>query len=241
MTIKFPLQDEDGSISAVCGISPDITAQREATRLQEELTETQRSAIEELRSSRLETVERLARAIELYDPGTGEHVNRMAVVAAFLGTKFGLERERVELLRAAAPMHDVGKIGIPAEIIAKPGALTPDERKEMEKHTEIGHQLLSGSRNALLRMAAEIALTHHERFDGGGYPQGLSGEEIPVEGRLVAVADVFDALLSDRSYRPAMSVDEAVSLIEEGSGSQFDPRIAELLLDNLKQALSLRA
>jgi response regulator RpfG family c-di-GMP phosphodiesterase len=240
MTIKFPLRDDAGEIDAVCGISPDITPQREAVRLQEQLTRTQRRAIEELQESRLETVERLADAIELHDPGTGRHVHRMASIAALLGSVIGFEWARVELLRAAAPMHDVGKIGVREELLSKPGALTPDERKQMERHTEIGHALLAGSENALLQMAAEIAHTHHERFDGSGYPRGLAGEEIPIEGRVVAVADVFDALLSDRSYRPAMSLDEAVKLIREGKGSHFDPPIADALLENLDEAVSLR-
>jgi PAS domain S-box-containing protein len=239
-TVKFPLYEGDGSIGAVCGISTDVTAQRQAIRLQEELTRTQSQAIEELQESRLETVERLADAIELHDPGTGRHVHRMASIAAFLGKELGLEWAQVELLRAAAPMHDVGKIGIPEELLSKPGTLTAEERKQMQRHAEIGHRLLNGSENALLRMAAEIAFTHHERFDGSGYPRGLVGEEIPMEGRLVAVADVFDALLSDRSYRPAMSVGDAVKLIREGRGSHFDPLIADALLDNVEEALSLR-
>lgn len=240
MTIKFPLHDEKGEIDGVCGISPDITAQRQAAKLQEVLAETQRRAIEELQESRLETVERLADAIELHDPGTGQHVHRMASTAALLGNRMGLAWGRVELLRAAAPMHDVGKIGIPEEILSKPGALTPEEREQMQRHTEIGHDLLAGSDNDLLQMAAEIAFTHHERFDGSGYPRGLAGEAIPIEGRLVAAADVFDALLSDRSYRPAMSLDEAVKLIREGKGSHFDPQVVDTLLDNLEEALSLR-
>ncbi len=240
MTIKFPLYDNEGRITDVCGISPDITAQQQASKLKDQLAETQSRAIEELRSSRLETVERLARAIELHDPGTGQHVNRMAVVAAFLARKVGLEPDHVELLRASAPMHDVGKIGIPEGILSKPGALTPEERLEMQKHTQIGHELLGASESALLRMAAEIALTHHERYDGTGYPRGLAAEEIPLEGRLVAVADVLDALLSDRSYRPAMSVAEAVKLIEDGRGTQFDPEIVDQLLGNLGEALALR-
>ena len=121
-------------------------------------------------------------------------------------------------------MHDVGKIGTPDEILCKPGPLTVQERAEMERHTVVGHEILAGAESELLRLAATIALTHHERFDGSGYPTGLDGEEIPLEGRITAVADVFDALLSERSYRPALGVEEAVAVIRGGSGTQFDPR-----------------
>jgi putative two-component system response regulator len=216
------------------------SAEKRAEHFRDELALAQQQAIEELRSSRQETVERLARAIEMHDTETGRHVNRMASIAAFLGSQLGLDSQRVLLLRAAAPMHDVGKIATPDEILRKPGPLTPEERKEMERHTTIGHQILDDSDSELLRMAASIALTHHERFDGRGYPHGLSGENIPPEGRIVAVADVFDALLSDRPYRPAMTVGEAVRVIEDGHGTHFDPRIADILLEHLEEALSLR-
>ena len=164
----------------------------------------------------------------------------MARIASYLASQLGLGDEQILLLRAAAPMHDVGKIATPAEILRKPGPLTPEERKEMERHTEVGHRILSGSESELLQMAARIALTHHEWFDGSGYPRGLAGEEIPIEGRIVAVADVFDALLSDRPYRPGMSVEEAAALIRQGSGSHFDPEVAEVLLEHLEDALELR-
>jgi putative two-component system response regulator len=221
-------------------MSPDVTAKAEAARLRDALAEAQLDAIRELQESRLETVERLARAVELHDASTGAHVGRMAVIAAVLAQKYGLEPGRVELLRTAAPMHDVGKIGIGEELLRKPGKLTTDERAEMERHTLIGHQLLAESESELLNLAAMIALTHHEHFDGNGYPHGLAAEEIPLEGRLVAVADVFDALLSDRSYRPAMSVSEAVELIRDERGTHFDPRITDLLLANVQEFVTLR-
>jgi PAS domain S-box-containing protein len=239
-TVKFPLIDELQEIAAVCGISIDITAQREAIALRDKLSAAQLQAIAELKLSRQETVERLARAIELNDHSTGEHVNRIGAIAAFLGDKLQLAPERVELLRAAVPMHDVGKIGIRDEILRKPGPLTAAERAEMEQHTLIGYELLSESKSELLRIAAMIALTHHERFDGSGYPRGLAGEEILLEGRITAVADVFDALLSNRCYRRAMSVEQTVALIQEGRGSQFDPTIVDLLFVDLPTALALR-
>lgn len=239
-TVKFPLLDEDGRAAAVCGISTDVTAQKDALRLHGELAVAQQRAIDELRLSRLETVERLTRAIELHDLSTGKHVNRMARVASFLGDQLGLDSERVHLLQLAAPMHDVGKIATPSEILRKAGPLTAEEREVMKRHTTVGHQILADSESELLRVAATIALTHHERYDGSGYPQGLAGEEIPLEGRITAIADVFDALLSDRSYRPALTVEEAVEVIGEGRGSQFDPQLVDILLKDLDAALAVR-
>ncbi len=239
-TVKFPYVDDSGAIAGISGISTDVTAKKQAEALRAELSTAQAKAIEELRASRQETVERLARAIEMRDEETGEHVNRMASIAAYLGAQLGLERERVLLLRAAAPMHDVGKIATPDDVLRKPGALTLEERREMERHTVVGHEILAGSDSELLQMAAVIALSHHEHWDGSGYPQGLSGEEIPLEGRIAAVADVFDALLSDRCYRPAMSVAEAVATIREGKGTHFDPQIADLLLRHVEEVLSCR-
>jgi PAS domain S-box-containing protein len=239
-TVKFPLFDEEGRANAVCGISTDVTAQEDALRLRDELAAAQQQAIDELRLSRQETVERLTKAIEFHDLSTGEHVDRIGPVAAFLGACLGLDAERVHLLRVAAPMHDVGKIAIPSEILRKPGPLTPEEREEMKRHTTVGKEILANSESDLLRLAATIALTHHERYDGGGYPQRLAGGEIPLEGRITAVADVFDALLSDRPYRPASSVKATVEVIEKGRGSQFDPQIVDILLEHLDEALSVR-
>ena len=239
-TIRFPLLGERGEVSAVGGVSIDVTAEREAIRLRDELAASQVRAIEELRLSRLETIEGLAKAIDLHDTPTAEHVNRMAAIAAFLAACLGLDADRVELMRAAAPMHDVGKIGTPAEILRKPGPLTAAERTEMERHTIVGHQIFAHFESELSRIAAAIALSHHERYDGSGYPHGLVGEEIPLEGRITAVADVFDALLTDRSYRPAMTDGEAVAVIEEGRGTHFDPRVVDALVDHLQEALALR-
>lgn len=239
-TVKFPYVDDGGQIAGISGISTDITGKRKAEELQEALAAAQEQAIEELRASRQETVERLAKAIEMHDAETGRHVNRMASIAAFLGRQMGFDHDRVLLLRAAAPMHDVGKIATPDGILQKPGPLTPAEREEMQRHTTVGHQILADSESELLSLAATIALTHHERWDGAGYPQGLAGEEIPLEGRITAVADVFDALLSDRCYRSALSVDDAVEVMREGRGTHFDPQIVDALLGHLEEALSLR-
>jgi cyclic di-GMP phosphodiesterase len=215
-------------------------AEEKTEALRHELIEAQRQAIVRLQASRQETVERLARAIEMHDPETGRHVHRMAALAAFLGSRVGLDGERVLLLRTAAPMHDVGKIATPDGVLRKRGKLTADERTRMEAHTTVGHEILSDSESELLMLAAQVALTHHEWYDGSGYPRGLSGEEIPIEGRIVAVADVLDALLSDRPYRPAMSVEEAIRLIRAESGTHFDPQVVDALLANLPEALALR-
>jgi len=216
------------------------SAEERAEALRHELIAAQRQAIEELRASRRETVDRLARAIEMHDADTGRHVNRMASTAAFLGQQLGMDDERVTLLRTAAPMHDVGKVATPDEILRKPGSLTPEERREMQRHTIVGHEILAGSDSELLQMAASIALTHHERWDGSGYPNGLQEKGIPPEGRIVAVADVFDAMLSDRCYRPALPVEDALKAIEEGRGSHFDPSVAGALLERSEDALDLR-
>jgi HD-GYP domain-containing protein (c-di-GMP phosphodiesterase class II) len=239
-TIRFPLLGEDGEISAVGGVSIEVTAEREAARLRDALATAQEKAIDELRLSRQETIEGLTKAIELHDSSTGEHVERMAAIAALLATEIGLDPDRVDLLRSAAPMHDVGKIGIPAELLCKPGPLSAGERATMELHTLIGHKVFAHFESALSRTAASIALTHHERFDGSGYPNGLAGEETPLEGRITAVADVFDALLADRSYRPALRLDDAIDVMRDGRGTQFDPLIVDALLDHLDEALAIR-
>lgn len=239
-SVKFPYVDEAGEIAGVYGISTDITGRKQAELLREELARAQERAIGELRASRQETVERLAKALEMHDGETGKHVNRMAAIAAFLARKAGLEEDRALLLRTAAPMHDVGKVAIPDGVLQKEGPLTPEEREVMERHTTVGYEILADSKSELLQLAATVALTHHERWDGGGYPRGLAGEEIPVEGRVTAVADVFDALLSDRCYRSAMPVDDAMEVIREGRGTHFDPQVVDALTANLDEALSLR-
>lgn len=239
-TVKFPYVDDAGQIVGVSGISTDVSDRKRAEALSEELAVAQQRAIEELRVSRRETVDCLARALERHDFDTGLHVGRMASVAALLAQLYGLPTEQVLLLRTAAPMHDVGKVATPDAILGKRGPLSEEERMAMQQHTMVGYEILSQSDGELLRMAATIALTHHERWDGDGYPQGLRGEEIPLEGRIVAVADVFDALLSDRVYRPALSVEETTEIIRSGRGAHFDPAIAGLLLDNLDEALFLR-
>lgn len=240
LSVKFPYVDDEGKLAGITGVSVDITAQHDAERLQRDLATVRERTIEELRSSRQEAVERLACAIELHDPDAGNHNGRIARLSSYLGSQLGLDDEQILLLKAAAPMHDVGKIAVPNEILRKPEPLTPGERAEMERHAEAGHEILAGSESELLQMAARIALTHHEWFDGSGYPRGLKGEEIPIEGRIVAVADVFDALLSDRPHRPAMSLEQTVEIIRDGRETQFDPEVVDALLDHLDDARALR-
>ena len=183
-----------------------------------------------LREAHLETLRRLSRAVEYHDGETGAHIERVGEHAAAIARARGLDEQEVELLRLAAPLHDIGKIGVPTVLLHKDGPLTPEERALLQLHTETGRDLLAGSGNDVLELAATIAWTHHERWDGGGYPRGLAAEEIPLAGRIVAVADVFDAITSNRPYRNALSVDEALSIIAAQRGTAFDPDVVDAFL-----------
>lgn len=179
----------------------------------------------DLELARLEILERLALAAEYRDDDTQEHAWRIGRICAFLAIGLGLPDGEVELIRRAAPLHDIGKIGISDVILLKPGKLSDAEFEVIRTHTVIGAEILSGSQSPLLRLAQRIALTHHERWDGRGYPSGLSREEIPFAGRIVAVADVFDALTHERPYKAAWPVEQAVGEILEQAGRQFDPKV----------------
>ena len=183
----------------------------------------------ELRRAYSETVARLGRAMEYHDVETGEHVERVAASAHEIALEIGLDEALAERVRLASPLHDIGKIAISEAILRKPSGLTDAERHEMERHTEVGHTLLAGSGNELLELAATIAWTHHENWDGSGYPCGIGGEDIPLAGRVVAVADVFDALTTNRPYRRAWSEDDAFAYVEQERGHKFDPDIVEAL------------
>jgi putative two-component system response regulator len=185
---------------------------------------------EALRGAQLEVLERLAQAAEFRDAGTGAHVSRIGVLAGQLALELGMSDDEAELLRHAAPLHDVGKVGIPDRILLKPGALEPDEWLVMQSHTLIGARILSGSDSRVVQLAEEIALTHHERWDGGGYPNRLRGEQIPLSGRIVAVVDVFDALRSERPYKPAWSLDDTLAELARQRGRHFDPRVLDAFL-----------
>ena len=185
----------------------------------------------ELEESRLDVVDRLATAAEYRDDDTQEHARRIGRSARRLGGRLGMPGARCELIGRAATLHDVGKIGVPDAILLKPGRLTADETAQMREHAAVGAAILGGSRSALLATAAEIAHTHHERWDGRGYPRGLAGPEIPLSGRIVAVADVFDALTHARPYKAAWPLDEAVTEIAAGSDAHFDPAVVAAFLE----------
>ncbi|MCB9789026.1 MAG: response regulator [Deltaproteobacteria bacterium] len=184
----------------------------------------------DLLRSHEESIRRLARAAEYRDPETGEHLERVSRYAEHIAQAMGIDRAACEQLRLASRLHDVGKLAVPDRILLKPGRLTDAEFAVMQKHTVRGFEILSGSGHALLDLAASIAHTHHERFDGHGYPRGLAGEDIPIEGRIVAVADVFDALSTPRPYKRPHSLEASVTIIREGSGTAFDPRVVDAFL-----------
>ncbi len=194
------------------------------------LEERVRERTQQLEEAHHEVLERLAVAAEFRDDETGQHIKRVGQMSAVLARNLGLPQDQVELIERAAPLHDVGKIGIPDHILRKPGPLTPEEFEVIKAHATIGARILSGGRFPLLRMAEEIALTHHERWDGMGYPQGLTGEAIPLSGRIVALADAFDAIISLRPYKGAQRIEEAIRAIAAGAGAQFDPRVVDAFL-----------
>jgi response regulator RpfG family c-di-GMP phosphodiesterase len=220
-----------GTIAAIVASHLAETAERrrvagQNTRLEHAVRE--RTA--DLRETQLEMVERLANAAESRDGETGRHIARIGHFCFELALEVGMPAEEAELLRHASAMHDVGKIGVPDRVLLKPGRFSPEERAVMETHTKIGASILAGSSAPLLRLAEEVALTHHERWDGSGYPNGLSGEEIPLAGRICAICDVFDALLSSRPYKRAWTLAEALTEIREQRGRHFDPDLVDAFL-----------
>jgi HD-GYP domain-containing protein (c-di-GMP phosphodiesterase class II)/methylmalonyl-CoA mutase cobalamin-binding subunit len=192
-------------------------------------------ALSELEIAQAETVQRLSMAVEFRDEDTGAHIERIGRFSVLLAEHIGMEPDFCERLRHAAPLHDVGKVAIPDAILLKPGPLTPEERAIVETHAEEGHRLVRGSSSSILDMAATIALSHQEKWDGSGYPRGLKGEKIPIEGRIVAVADVFDALTSDRVYRKAFPIEDAVQMMREQRGRHFDPVLLDAFMEVLGQ------
>jgi hypothetical protein len=185
---------------------------------------------EQLRATQLEVVSRLSQASESRDHETGQHIERMSRIAEALGRATGMSEWEAEQLRHAAVLHDIGKIGVPDHVLLKPGRLTDEEREIMQGHTTIGGTILAGSASPLVRLGEVIALTHHERWDGGGYPHGLAGEAIPLEGRICAIADVFDALVSPRRYKAGWSLEEALAELADQRGRQFDAALVDLFI-----------
>lgn len=194
----------------------------------------------ELVATRLDIIRRLGRACEFRDNETGAHIERMSRYSYLLGLAAGLNNEQADMLLNASPMHDVGKIGIPDAILLKPGKLTDEEFAIIKTHPVIGGHILAGSNTALLQLAETIALTHHEKWDGTGYPLGLKGDDIPLEGRIVAIADVFDALTSNRLYKKTWRIEDAAEFITKNSGTHFDPTLVALFVTTLPKILQVR-
>ncbi len=212
------------------------TVERRTVALREalqEMTEAQRDA----HSAHVETIERLAIAAEYKDEDTANHIHRMSHYSHIVALELQLPPKACEVLLHASPMHDVGKLGIPDGILLKPGKLEADEWEVMKTHTTIGGRILSDSSSELLRIGEVIALTHHEKWDGSGYPRGLTGDEIPIEGRVTAIADVFDALTSRRPYKEPFSVETSLGIIEEGRGAHFQPEVVDAFMKRLDAIL----
>ena len=199
------------------------------------LEEKVKERTKELYDTQLDVIQRLARAVEYRDLETGMHIVRMSYYCASLAEKVGFNLEECEMILRASPLHDIGKIGIPDSILLKPGKLTPEEFAIMKTHTLIGGELLSSSSSKFMYMAREIALTHHEKWNGSGYPYGLKETEIPTIGRICCVCDVFDALLTKRPYKRAWTLEETIQEIERGNGTLFDPDMVEAFLKIMPQ------
>jgi putative two-component system response regulator len=214
-------------------ISPAVVRARVKTHLS--LVQAQ-----ELKQTRLQVIQRLGRAAEYKDNETGLHVMRMSHYAQVIALAYGFSEQKAEDLLHAAPMHDIGKIGIADSILLKPGKLTTEEYQEMQKHPLIGAEIIGDCESDLLKMAKAVALYHHEKWDGTGYPFGLSGEQIPVEARIVALSDVFDALTSARPYKQAWSIEQTLQHIRAQKGQHFEPLLVDLLEQNLQQILAIK-
>jgi putative two-component system response regulator len=204
--------------------------------LSDEVAKATREVLERER----ETLFALGRAAEYRDPETGAHVMRMAHYSRHITAQMGLPEDECELILRAAPMHDIGKLGTPDHILLKPGKLTAEEFEIMKQHAEIGYKILHDSSSRVLRCGADIARAHHEKFDGTGYPQRLRGEDIPLYGRIVAVADVFDALTSERPYKKAWEIERAIAFLRDGAGAHFDPRCVEAFLQDWHEVLAIK-
>ncbi|WP_421847873.1 HD domain-containing phosphohydrolase [Marinomonas sp.] len=251
VTAKHDIRDEErgfamGAIDYIVKpISPPIVRARVRTHValydqNRQLLKKVAERTQELQASQLRIIHHLGRAVEYKDNETGAHVIRMSHYARLIAETLGGNEEWVNHLFQAAPMHDVGKIGISDTILLKPGKLTPEEWEIMKLHTVFGGEILAEDNDPMLKMARTIALTHHEKWDGSGYPKGLKGENIPLEGRIVALADVLDALMSKRPYKEAWPLDQALAYIKENSGSHFDPALAPIIGSMEQQIIAIR-
>lgn len=228
-------------------VKPRIVLARVRTHLalsdqQHVLESMVRERTDQLYTTRLKVIRTLGQAAEFKDNETGMHIVRMSKYSRELATAMGMPGNWTDLLYNAAPMHDIGKIGIPDAVLLKPGKLDPDELVIMRTHAEIGARIIGDPEGSeLFALAASVAMTHHEKWDGSGYPNGLSGEHIPLEGRIVAVADVFDALTSERPYKKAWTVDDALALLRQEKGRHFDPAIVDTFIEILPTILDIKS
>jgi len=211
--------------------------------LEEEVAERTKElalAFEKLKLASLDTINRLSAAAEYKDEDTGEHIIRMSHYSAVIARQMGLDDPTVELILNASPMHDIGKIGTPDRVLVKPGKLDADEWEIMKQHAAIGASILEGAESDVIQMGERIALSHHEKWDGSGYPQGLQGEAIPIEGRITAIDDVFDALTSRRPYKEPFSLEKSIGIIEEGRGTHFDPEVMDAFFAVMDEILEIK-
>ncbi|NVJ53172.1 MAG: PAS domain S-box protein [Campylobacteraceae bacterium] len=224
--VSYPLLDRDGNVYEFMGVRHDIT---DIEKLHKEIEDTQR-----------ELIYRLGEVGETRSKETGNHVKRVATYSKILAHKYGLSHKEENCLFAASPMHDIGKVGIPDEVLNKPGKLDENEWEIMKTHSEIGYEILKNSSRPILQAAAIVSYTHHEKWDGSGYPLGLKGEDIHIYGRITAIADVFDALGSDRVYKKAWPLEKILNLFKEQSGKHFDPSLVKIFFDNLDEFLCVK-
>jgi len=180
-------------------------------------------------------LDRLNNVISIRSKETAGHVRRVAECSVLLAKYYGCSKDYIEIFKTASPMHDIGKIGVPDSILLKPGKLTLQERAIINTHAQLGRDMFEGDESALIKMIRDVAGTHHERWDGKGYPDGLKGEDIPLAGRITSICDVFDALLSERPYKEALPLDYVVDILKKGRGSHFDPNLLDLFMDHLDE------
>ncbi|BEU03300.1 two-component system response regulator [Agarivorans sp. OAG1] len=227
-------------------VSPPVVKVRVKTQLalynqNRELDRKVKEQTDVINTTRLQIIQRLGRAAEYKDNETGMHVIRMSYYSRILGLAAGMSERDADILMNAAPMHDIGKIGIPDRVLQKPGKLDAEEWEIMQSHAVIGGEILGeGDSSELLELARTVALTHHEKWNGKGYPNGLAGEDIPIEGRIVAIADVFDALTCERPYKKAWPVEKAIELLESEAGIHFDPKLVPLFIEALPEILEVK-
>ncbi|MBE1302233.1 MAG: response regulator [Alteromonadaceae bacterium] len=251
VTAKSDVEDEEhgfqlGAVDYITKpISPPLVKARVKTQLSlydqsRHLEQLVKQRTQELNETRIEIIRRLGRAAEFKDNETGMHVIRMSWFSRFLAEEAGESEDWCELLYNAAPMHDIGKIGIPDRVLLKPGKLDDEEWEIMQKHAEYGAEIIGEHPSPLLQLAKEVAIYHHEKWNGSGYPNGLEGNDIPLSARIVAIADVFDALTSERPYKKAWTEEKAISLLEEEAGSHFDPQLVPLFIKCLPRVREIQ-